>query len=95
VAQAQEGLLRRVVQLATGAWFDPQDPAVPGSLELNGNPNVLTADHGTSRLGQGPSPNSCLGDIRRFAGEAPPVRAYGAPDLVPDPRPAQNPFPHP
>jgi biotin/methionine sulfoxide reductase len=75
-----------VVQLATGAWFDPSEPSVAGSLELNGNPNVLTADHGTSRLAQGPSPNSCLVEIARFDGIAPPVRAYRPADLVPDPR---------
>ena len=90
VAEPCGDLLPKVVQLATGAWFDPQDPAAPGSLEVNGNPNVLTADHGTSRLGQGPSPNSCLVDIRRFEGPVPPVRAYRPPDLVPDPRPDQG-----
>jgi biotin/methionine sulfoxide reductase len=28
--------------LATGAWFDPLEPGVPGSLCVHGNPNVLT-----------------------------------------------------
>lgn len=86
IAAASDGLRRQVVQLATGAWFDPYDPAVPGSLELNGNPNVLTPDHGTSRLAQGPSPNSCLVEVRRFLAPAPPSRAYRPPDLAPDPR---------
>ena len=43
-----------VVQLATGAWFDPETPGKTGSLDKHGNPNVLTRDRGTSRLGQGP-----------------------------------------
>lgn len=38
-----------VVQLAAGAWFDPLD----GGTDNRGNPNVLTYDRGTSRLGQG------------------------------------------
>ena len=38
-----------VVQLSTGAWFDPLDPADPDAMCVHGNPNVLTADVGTSR----------------------------------------------
>ncbi|PRC59241.1 molybdopterin oxidoreductase, partial [Mycobacterium sp. ITM-2017-0098] len=36
----------RVVQLSTGAWFDPADPSDPDSLCVHGNPNVLTEDVG-------------------------------------------------
>jgi biotin/methionine sulfoxide reductase len=42
-----------VVQLPTGAWFDPVDLAAGDSMCNNGNPNVLTADQGTSSLAQG------------------------------------------
>ena len=55
-----DGLRRGVVAMATGAWWNP---AVPGATDapcLHGNPNVLTQDVGTSRLGQGPSAQSCL-----------------------------------
>lgn len=92
MVDACDGLLPGVVQMATGAWFDPLDPAVPGSLECNGNPNVLTPDRGTSSLAQGPSPNSCLVEVQRFAGTAPQVRAYLPPVFVADPRtsPAQE-----
>lgn len=38
-----------VVSLPTGSWFSP----TRGEVELSGNPNVLTEDCGTSRLGQG------------------------------------------
>lgn len=48
--QPDPGLRPRVAVMATGAWFKP-DPEEPG-LELNGNPNVLTADRRTSSLGQ-------------------------------------------
>jgi len=44
-----------VIQLATGAWFDPDDATCQ-----QGNPNALTLDKGTSRLAQGPIAQSCL-----------------------------------
>ena len=44
-----------VIQIATGAWWDPD-----GETCLHGNPNTLTPDKGTSRLAQGPIAHSCL-----------------------------------
>lgn len=81
--ETSEELLRGIVQLATGAWYDP----LPGTgsdqpLESHGNPNVLTADIGTSRLAQGPSAQSCLVEVERFEGEPPPVRAFDAPEIL-------------
>jgi biotin/methionine sulfoxide reductase len=70
-----------VVQMATGSWYDPLDPRDPASLELNGNPNVLTLDKGTSRLAQGANANTCLVDLERFAGEIPAGRAYLPPAM--------------
>ena len=46
-------LRRGVVQLSTGAWYDPEDPADPDAMCVHGNPNVLTADVGTSSLAKG------------------------------------------
>jgi biotin/methionine sulfoxide reductase len=57
------GMRADVVTLPTGAWFKPSDPASEHSLELNGNPNVLTRDHGTSKLAQGPSAHTCLVEV--------------------------------
>jgi biotin/methionine sulfoxide reductase len=71
-----------VAVLPTGAWYDPAEPGVPGTLEVHGNPNVLTADKGTSRLGQGPSAHSCLVEIERFVGTPPPVRVFDPPPIV-------------
>ncbi|MGZ0186931.1 MAG: molybdopterin guanine dinucleotide-containing S/N-oxide reductase [Alphaproteobacteria bacterium] len=68
-----------VMQLATGAWFDPAD----GGLCKHGNPNVLTLDKGTSRLAQGPIAHSCLVEIERFEGAAPAVTAYDPPKIIP------------
>jgi biotin/methionine sulfoxide reductase len=74
-------LLRGVVLLATGAWFDPLEPGVPGSLCVHGNPNVLTADVGTSSLTQGPSAQSCLVRVEPWTGALPPVRAHVPPAI--------------
>ena len=75
------GLMRGVAQMATGAWFDPLEPGVPGSLCVHGNPNVLTADIGTSRLGQGPSAQSCLVRLEAWTGPLPPVRVHAPPPI--------------
>ena len=44
------GMRADVVTLPTGAWFKPSDPNLENSLELNGNPNVLTRDQGLSLI---------------------------------------------
>ncbi len=68
-----------VVKLATGAWFDPD---WTGGPEKHGNPNVLTLDAGASSLSQGCSAQTCLVDIRRFDGPAPPVTAFDLPEFA-------------
>ena len=50
------------VSLPTGAWFKPCP--ITG-IELNGNPNVLTRDKGTSQLAQGPSAHTCLVQVEK------------------------------
>jgi len=70
-----------VVQLATGAWFDPAEPGRAGSFDKAGNPNLLTPDHGTSRLAQACAAESALVEIERFEGEPPPVTAYSPPPV--------------
>jgi biotin/methionine sulfoxide reductase len=62
--------------MATGAWYDPLEPGVPGSMCVHGNPNVLTADVGTSKLGQGPSAQSCLIEVEKWTAALPPVRVH-------------------
>ncbi|MBP5855992.1 molybdopterin guanine dinucleotide-containing S/N-oxide reductase [Marivibrio halodurans] len=79
-AMIDEGVMPGVVELATGAWYDPVEPEREGSLDAHGNPNVLTADIGTSRLAQGPSAHSALVEVERVEeDEAPPVRAFAPP----------------
>ena len=70
-----------VVQLSTGAWYDPAEPGVVGSLEKHGNPNVLTMDKGTSKLGQGPIAHSALVEIARYEGDPPEVTAFRPPPM--------------
>ena len=72
---------KSVVQLPTGAWYDPLEPGVPGSLEKHGNPNVLTLDKGTSKLGQGPSAHTTLVQVERYQGDPPPVTAFVPPEI--------------
>ena len=74
-----------VIQLSTGAWYDPIDPSRPGSLDVHGNPNVLTADHGTSKLAQGPSAQSALVEVARFDGVLPPITVHSPPELAHEP----------
>ncbi len=65
-----------VVQIATGAWFDPYDHPELGLIDLHGNPNVVTSDVGTSSLAQGPSSSSTLVEIEPLTVDVPPVRAH-------------------
>ena len=71
-----------VVQLSTGAWYDPVDASTVNSLDKHGNPNVLTLDKGTSRLGQGPIAQSALVEIEKYDAPLPPVTAFKPPPIV-------------
>jgi biotin/methionine sulfoxide reductase len=71
-----------VVQLSTGAWYDPLDPADPDAMCVHGNPNILTFDRGTSRLAQACSGQHALVEVERWTGPLPPIRAYDPPATV-------------
>lgn len=77
------GLMRGVVQMATGAWYDPLQPGVIGTLDKHGNPNVLTLDKGTSRLAQGCSAHTALVEVELYPGTPPPITAYDPPAFAP------------
>jgi biotin/methionine sulfoxide reductase len=68
-----------VVQLATGAWYDPVDRSGSGSMDKHGNPNVLTMDIGTSRLAQCCSAQTVLVQLERFDGALPDITAFNPP----------------
>ena len=71
-----------VAQISTGAWYDPQYPTKPNSICKHGNPNILTRDKGTSKLGQGPIAHSCLIEIERFNDKLPKVTAHEPPSII-------------
>ncbi len=76
------GEIRRgVIQISTGAWYDPVEPGVIGSLDKHGNPNVLTLDKGTSKLAQGPSAQTTLVQVEKYTGELLSVSAFDSPLL--------------
>jgi biotin/methionine sulfoxide reductase len=58
-AHLSAGIRDGVVALPTGAWHEPG----PDGTDRQGNPNVLTRDQGTSRLGQGSSAHTALVEI--------------------------------
>jgi len=71
----------RVVNLSTGAWYDPTEDGTCA----HGNVNVLTTDRGASRLSQGSTGQHALVQIERFEGTPPPVRAFTPPTFVAHP----------
>jgi biotin/methionine sulfoxide reductase len=71
-----------VVQLATGAWFDPGVLADGTPACVHGNPNVLTEDVPTSRLAQACSGQHAAVQLIREPGPVPPVRAHEPPTFA-------------
>ena len=53
---------RGVMSIPTGAWFEID----PNGIDKNGNPNILTRDIGTSKIGQGSTAHTTLVDIERW-----------------------------
>jgi len=74
-----EDIRQGVIQLATGAWYDPADPEEDAPLCVHGNPNVLTRDVGTSSLAQGCTGQLTTAEVERFTGNLPPIQAYDPP----------------
>lgn len=74
-----DGVRRGVIQLSTGAWYDPADPNEEKPLCVHGNPNVLTRDIGTSALAQGCTGQLTTVQVERFEGNLPEIRAFDPP----------------
>ncbi|OYN98876.1 biotin/methionine sulfoxide reductase [Propionibacteriaceae bacterium ES.041] len=80
-AKISSGVTAGVLLMATGGWYDPQQPGEPDATCLQGNPNVLTSDRPTSQLAQGPTAQTCL--VRVEVIEDPPAsRAYLPPAVA-------------
>ncbi|WP_439810743.1 molybdopterin guanine dinucleotide-containing S/N-oxide reductase [Bordetella bronchiseptica] len=78
-ARVTDAIMPGVVQLPTGAWYDPQDVHAERPMCVHGNPNVLTRDVGTSSLAQGCTGQLTAVQLERYDGPLPPVRAYEPP----------------
>ncbi|PSK98526.1 biotin/methionine sulfoxide reductase [Murinocardiopsis flavida] len=76
--RVSDALRPGVAQLSTGAWFDPSAPDVTCA---HGNPNVLTADIGTSALSQGCTGQHVLVEVAAYSGEPPRMRAFEPPRI--------------
>ncbi|MGB8941064.1 MAG: molybdopterin-dependent oxidoreductase [Streptomyces sp.] len=76
-----DAVMPGVIQLSTGAWWDPARPGRSGTLDRHGNPNTLTIDRGCSRLSQGPSALSALVDVEVYNGPVDELRAFAPPHL--------------
>lgn len=77
--QVTAEVMAGVVQLPTGAWYDPDDACADKPTCVHGNPNVLTRDVGTSSLAQGSTGQLTAVQVERYPDEPPPVRAYDPP----------------
>jgi biotin/methionine sulfoxide reductase len=78
-AAVTDNVMPGVVQLPTGAWFDPGTDQSGRPLCLHGNPNVLTRDKGTSALTQGCTGQLTAVQIERFDEPLPPMKAFDPP----------------
>lgn len=76
-----EDLMRGVVQLSTGAWYDPDEN---GNC-VHGNPNVLTEDIPASQFSQSNVGQHAQVSLAKFVGELPPITVW-APPLISEQR---------
>jgi len=86
-ALVTDDMMPGVVRLATGSWYDRAHQEPPGDVAFdnNANPNSLTLDRGASSFSQGCSAQTCLVEVERFVGVAPPVSIYEPPTLLAQP----------
>ena len=80
-AVVSDELRPNVIQLSTGAWYDPLDPSDPESMCVHGNPNMLTLDAGTSSLAQGCVGQHTLVEVERWKDEHPRVKVLEPPPI--------------
>ena len=78
-AVLSEALRPGVVQLSTGAWYDPENLSSEKPTCVHGNPNVVTRDAGTSKLAQACTGQLTVIEIERFDGPLPQVKAFDPP----------------
>jgi biotin/methionine sulfoxide reductase len=74
-------LMQGVVQMATGAWFDPATVPGFGSLDVHGSVNVLTRDKGTSPISQCSTAQTCLVEVEPYDGPVPELTVLEPPPI--------------
>ena len=79
-AAVTEDVMPGVIQLSTGAWYDPAPGEAEQPLCIHGNPNVLTRDIGTSRLAQGCCGQVTVVECEKYSGNA---ACTSAPSILP------------
>ena len=79
-ARVTADVMRGVVFLWTGAWYDP-DFGADDNCDRHGNPNVLTHDLRTSAFSQSPASHSAQVDVAAFTGAPPEVMAFDPPQF--------------
>jgi biotin/methionine sulfoxide reductase len=80
-ARLDPSLMKGCITISTGAWLDAAQQGDGTLICLNGNPNTLTRDQGTSRLAQGPTAHSCLVSLEKADIEFGHLRAYLPPKI--------------
>lgn len=73
---------RGVIQIATGAWYDPQQIEPFGTVCSHGNPNSVTRDRGTSSLAQGCTGQLTMVDLEPFHGPLPDLHCHLPPEIL-------------
>lgn len=71
-----------VIQIATGAWYDPREIEPFGTVCVHGNPNAVTRDKGTSSLAQGCSGQLTMVEVELFTSPLPEIRCHQPPPIA-------------
>jgi biotin/methionine sulfoxide reductase len=74
-----DDIRKGVIMLATGAWYDPLEPGAKGTLDIHGNPNMLTIDKGTSKLAQAPISQTALVEVEKWSDPLPDIAVFSQP----------------
>ena len=74
---------RGVVQLSTGAWYDPLDPADPHSMCVHGIPTSSRGTRAHRSLAQGCAGQHSLVEVERWNHPLPPIRVMEPPPIEP------------
>lgn len=81
-AVVTNNVLRGVLKMDEGGWYDPEDSSKKNTMCKHGDVNQLTIDKGTSKLAQGNIANTVLADIEKYTGEVPEVSVFNKPKIV-------------